>query len=408
MDFSKIRNFLLTVTTVMIFLNLTDFVPGFRTFPLPGYFVDIFIFLFLFIFYKRYHIRLPFNHIAVVFLVYYVIINTIYFALSPTGLGEITEFKTIIFYILIFLYILMYLNLDDDNLTHIRKIMIFISFIAVATLGVDFVSDGYFQNMTEEGRLEFIPGRAASSFVNANIAGGAISIFLIFAIDLIPVRLRTPYILFLFVGLLFTMSRSNIIIFAVLLMILFFQRKLKATQLVGTFMATVLLMLWLSFGGIETIEHSFGVEFNQGIKDRINFFVDKDRIDSDLHSVNERSEALEHALKMFLDKPITGNGFAATRTWDFNVSPHNTYAMHWAEFGLLGMTFVPLYLFWASRNVFRYGSRSQRQFALLVIIYIVLSCMFSHNMLHQKLNIAIVLAVAIMGYKSKNRFLSAR
>jgi len=86
------------------------------------------------------------------------------------------------------------------------------------------------------------------------------------------------------------------------------------------------------------------------------------------------------------------------------VSPHNTFALNWADFGFFGVLIIPLLLYFSTYNIFKFGSNNQENIALLTIIYFIGSSFFSHNMLEQPLSVGIMVALAVMGHKSKNNF----
>jgi O-antigen ligase len=108
---------------------------------------------------------------------------------------------------------------------------------------------------------------------------------------------------------------------------------------------------------------------------------------------------------MYANKPIFGQGYAATRLWEYEVSPHNTFVMHWADYGIFGILLIPLMFFYASYNIMKFGNQNQKYLAYLIITYFTLSCFFSHNMLEQPLQIASIIILSVIGYKAKNRYL---
>jgi len=396
-----IRKIMLIIITSIIFLNLSVYLPVVGLYPLPGYTIDIMIFSFLFFFYLKKGLTFPINNMILLWLLYYTVLNIIYFLASSIGMEEYTIFKLIIFFIFFIFSMLMYFNLDDSELTFIRKTLIPLAIIAMITLGIDFFDPGFFlRDFTSA--IYYEAGRAASLYLNANIAGGAMVVFLIFTIDLIPKKLRILYIMIIFLGVFFTMSRSNLMIFFLTIGLMTYQKKLYTRHLFISFAGIVTFFIILATGGLEMLADKYDFEVTDNMMSRINFFADSSK--SNTGDMNERKRVLMAALEMFADEPIFGNGFASTRLWQYKVSPHNTFALNWADFGFFGVLIIPLLLYFATYNIFKFGSNNQKNIALLTIIYFIGSSFFSHNMLEQPLSVGIMVALAVMGHKSKNNF----
>ena len=381
----------------MIFLNLTTYFSHLHLFPFPGYIVDILLFTMLVLFYIKKRISFPSGNIILLWILYFIVLNIIYFMFSSTGLEEFAHFKLALFSLFIMFSLILLFNLDDENLSITRKTMIPLGIIAAITLGIDYFDPGYFYF----GRThEFSPaGRATSVYINANVAGGVMVLFLIFCIDMVPRRYRILFVMTMFLGLFFTMSRSNIMIMLLTLIIMFFQGKLHGRQLFITFASIIVFFTWLSTGGLDTISEKFDIKITENMRSRVNFFADKKH--SDTSDMSERKHILKAAVEMFMDKPIFGNGFASTRLWHYPVSPHNTFVMHWADYGIFGILIIPMMLFFGSKYIFKYAKKEHKHLALLVIIYFMLSCIFSHNMLDQPLQLAVIMALSAIGYKAK-------
>jgi O-antigen ligase len=392
---------IIIIGVTMVFLNLTTYFSHLHLFPFPGYIVDVFLFLMLVFFYAKKRLTFPTGNIILFWILYFIILNIIYFMFSSTGLEEFAHFKLALFSLFIMFSLILLFNLDDDNLTITRRTMIPLGVIAAITLGIDYFDPGYFYF----GRAhEFSPaGRATSVYINANVAGGVMVLFLIFGIDMVPRRFRILFIMTIFLGLFFTMSRSNIMIMLLTLTIMFFQGKLHGRQLFITFASIIVFFTWLSTGGLDTLSEKFDIKITDNMRSRVDFFADKKH--SDTSDMNERKHILKAALEMFMDKPVFGNGFASTRLWHFPVSPHNTFVMHWADYGIFGMLIIPMMLFFASYYIFKYARREHRQLALLIILYFTLSSFFSHNMLDQPLQLAVIMALSVIGYKAKLNYL---
>jgi len=402
MQESKYKTLLFFVVNALIFLNLITYNGIVKLTPFPAYVIDLMLFILFMALYIKKRLSFPWENKIFLWLIYYFVINLIYFVFSEAGPDEFQYLKVIIFYIFFIVYTSLFFNLDDEELTLTRKTLLVIGVIATITLVIDYIDPGFFFKPFLRALSYYEPGRAAATYMNANIAGGAMVLFLIFTIDLIPKKWRFLYIFILFIGLFATMSRSNIMIFLFVLVIMFFQKKLNSKHLSIFFIAFIMFFTWLSNGGLEYLGDKFEFKVTENMINRVNFFTENKK--ADVSDMQERKMILKAALEMFENKPIFGNGFASTRLWQFPVAPHNTFAVHWAEFGFFGMLIIPLLLYLSTYDIFRYGTERQKQMAILVIIFFTFSCFFSHNMLEQQLDVAALVMLSVMGYKSKIRY----
>lgn len=400
----KILNikYLLFVATILLFLNLTVYLPAVNIFPFPAYVFDIVLFLFLVFYYMKNKIILPLNNILLLWLLYYSLINIIYFILSSGGPEEYKYFKNIIFFIFFLSSMILLFNLDDENLTTTRKTLILVAIIATFCLGIEFMNPGYF--VKSFGDITFMAGRASAFYLNANIAGGAMVLLLILTIDMVQKKYRLLYIVIIFLGVFFTLSRSNLLIFFLTVFLIILQRKIHRLYAILLPIIIIAFITWLANGGLNILANNFDFEITDNIENRINFFADTSK--SDTGNLDERKMVLKVALDMFADNPFVGSGYAATRLWDYRVAPHNTFAMQWAEFGFFGFLIIPLIVILSTYNVLKYGERKDKQMAITFILYFIIACFFSHNIFEQPFRIAGLVIVSTLGYNKKKKFLS--
>ena len=404
MQHLKINHIILIFSTIMIFLNLTVYLPSVGLFPFPAYLLDLIIFIFIVLFYLKKKLYFPYKNPFILWIYYYIILNITYYLNSPMSVDEFAFFKIFIFFTFMLFSFIFLFNLDDDNLTTTRKTLVVLGPIVTIMLGIDYFNPGYFYFGKEVST--FVVGRAASTYLNANLAGGAIVAFLIFGIDMIPKKLRILFILSLFLGVLFTMSRSNIMIFFLILIIMFFQKKFYTTHFMTLITTIILLFSWLGTGGLDTLADNYDLEVTENMKNRVNFFSDNET--SDTQDMNERLEVLLDAIDMYTSNPIFGSGYASTRLWEHEVAPHNTFAMHWAEHGILGILLIPLMFFYASKYIFKFATKNQKQLTVSILIYFSFSCLFSHNVLNQPFQIASIIMIAVIGHKAQQKYFSER
>ena len=397
----EFKKLILIIGTSMIFLNLTIYLPFVGFFPFPAYLMDLSIFIMVVLYYIKKSLPLPYKNILIIWIIYYTILNISYFIASPAGAGEFKYLKIFFFFLFMFFSLIFLFNLDDDNLTTTRKTAIFLAIIATIILGIDYFDPGHFYFGKEVAN--YVVGRASATYLNANIAGGAMTLFLILGIDMIPKKSRFLFVIVIFLGIFFTMSRSNIMIFLLSLFIMLFQKKLYASHLFIVLTVITIFFTWLATGGLDTLADNYNLKVTENMKSRVNFFADNKS--SDTHDMDERKEVLEAAINIYLDNPILGKGYATTRLWDYRVSPHNTFAMVWADYGIFGIFLIPLMFFFSSYNIVKFGSKEQKQLSILIITSFALSCLFSHNMLEIPLQIASIIILSVLGEKAKNNYI---
>jgi len=397
----EIKKLILIIGTGLIFLNLTIYLPYVGLFPFPAYLLDLTLFTTVVLFYLKKSLPFPYKNSLIPWIAYYTLLNIAYFIISPAGAEEFIYLKLFFFFLFMFFSFIFLFNLDDDNLTITRKSSILFGIVATIILGIDYFDPGYFYFGKEV--VNYVAGRASGTYLNANLAGGAIVLLLILGMDMVPKKFRILFIIILFLGVFFTMSRSNIMIFLLILIIMTFQKKIYSSYLLIFFTLITLFFTWLTIGGLDTLETSYNLKVTEDMRSRVNFFADNKS--SDTHDMKERKEVLMAALNMYANKPIFGEGYASTRLWEYKVSPHNTFVMHWADYGIFGILLIPLMFFSSSYNIFKFGNQNQKYLAYLILTYFTFSCFFSHNMLEQPLQIASIIILSVIGYKAKNRYL---
>lgn len=390
-----IRNILIISMNLLVFLNLISYLPTAGFLSIPPYSIYLLMIVVVTVFYYAIKKRIALNIYMMFGIIFYLFVNTVYLLGSDVGLIEISSYKLVIFYLLIAYPLLLVYALDDETLSISRKTIAVSGIIGVLALGIDFLSPGFFL-LNKSSLLEFVPGRAAAIYINANIAGNAMNLILLLSIDVIPKKYRIGFIAVIFLGILFTMSRSNIMIILLLIIIFAIQRKISVKSTFASFFGIIFIFIWLSAGGIELLSKNFEIKITENVKNRVDFFAENNTADT--YDTNERKKLLQVALNLFANNPILGTGLAATSpnmsTWPYRVGPHNTFARQWAEFGLIGLLIIPLMLFAASYNVFKGHNTENKQLAVLFSVYFIVASFFSHNMFEQEFQIAGMILIA--------------
>jgi hypothetical protein len=107
------------------------------------------------------------------------------------------------------------------------------------------------------------------------------------------------------------------------------------------------------------------------------------------YSANVRAAAALSAWKGFKRSPLIGEGVAATIDWDFQTSTHNIYLRDIAEYGILGVLIFPALIF----MLFRRMRKHSRNATLALVIALLVSGLFSHNLLDEW-DMIVVFAIA--------------
>lgn len=387
---------LINLVIFAVFLNLIMYFSSANIVSFPPYIAYIIIAIFVFIFYFFSKQNLYLNSYLVLWMSFYFLLISVHFILSPIGPEELKLYKKIVFFMLFLIVMQLLYGLDDDKLRITRKTIVVAAVICTILLGMDFFNPGIF---VEAGRFVVIEGRASATYLNANPAGNAMNLMLILSIDVVPKKYRLPFIIIIFLGVFFTMSRSNILLFFIITSVMVYQRKINLKTAVLSYLGVLLLFTWLLFSGFDYLSKTFDLKVTDNMVSRINFFVDTKK--SDTSDMSERKEVLGAALDMFKENPVFGGGFFATRFWDYKVAAHNTFATNWAEYGVLGLLIIPLLLFSVTYNIFRAKDKENKQVAILFIIHFVIASFFSHNQLEQEYQLAAVALISVLGLPSK-------
>jgi O-antigen ligase len=126
---------------------------------------------------------------------------------------------------------------------------------------------------------------------------------------------------------------------------------------------------------------------NLNIVERIQFFTGGTRDDD---STNERKAVATRAWELFGERPLDGWGTGASRRIEgFDVGTHNIYLAMLVDHGVIGFFVIPFLLLSALWGL----NRRTVDKAVPWLIFMLMWCMFSHNVLEERY---ILLAVALM------------
>jgi O-antigen ligase len=236
---------------------------------------------------------------------------------------------------------------------------------------LDFAYPGMFYQLDIEGA---VLGRAAAMFINPTMAGEALLHVFILGSAVIGLRYRGPLLLLTGAAVLVTFSRSSIIAWGILLIILIARGALPRSMAVTTIVALVALALGLgSFESYLQSRDDFeGASSN--ILSRLDFFSNLSFEDD---SSEERASVVKAGWELFLDNPVFGAGAGSTLFWSHRGSTHNQLLMLAAEYGLFGIglwTWL-LVILWRGRFF------AERALQLAMVFLFAWMSMFTHQML---------------------------
>lgn len=219
-------------------------------------------------------------------------------------------------------------------------------------------------------------GRAAGAYLNPNVAGGALVMGMMLSLGVVKPRLRPAFALLVGVSLLPTFSRSAIVSWAMVSVLLVLTGVLSVRR---GFAATVTAAWAGGYLFIDRLPDLVGHleragTLGRGSVERALWFLNPSLTDARTVS---RVEVVELGWRMFLEKPVLGHGIGATSEWASAVGPHNTFVLLMVEHGFVGLFVLPLLVaavVWRARG-------EARRLALPFAAFTLFWGTVSHNML---------------------------
>lgn len=238
---------------------------------------------------------------------------------------------------------------------------------------VDFLAPGLFYPVDIDGAVR---GRSAATLINPTTAGEVMLVLFLLACPVLKQSSRTVLLLVVGAGIFLTFSRSAILAWLVLWIVLAFTRVLPRSALIlllAVFAAAPLLLASMQ------IYFESRYDFSPALIDlqqRLNFFTSGGLRDG---SALERSAVLSDGWQTFINNMVVGAGPGATESWPHmigNVGPHNQFVLLAAEYGMFGIAM------WISLALIIWNGRYFKDRALQqsMCLLFVLMTMFTHNM----------------------------
>ncbi|KGF83197.1 hypothetical protein IA69_03005 [Massilia sp. JS1662] len=235
----------------------------------------------------------------------------------------------------------------------------------------DFARPGLFFPLDTNGA---VLGRAAATFINPTMAGEALLHVFLLGCVVIGRRWRGPLFLLAGAAVLATFSRSSIIAWGAILVILVARGTLPRSMAVAT--VAVLAALALCLGSFESYLHARdGFEgASSNIVSRLEFFSNL-KFDDD--SSEERAGVVKAGWEIFARNPVFGAGAGSTMFWVHRGGTHNQLLMFAAEYGVFG---IGLWA-WLLAILWRGRFMPERGLQLAMVFLFVFMSMFTHQML---------------------------
>ena len=244
-------------------------------------------------------------------------------------------------------------------------------------------------------------GRSAGLYLNPNISGAAIVIGMAASVGSLPRRWRPCLVAASGVGVLLTLSRGGLVVWAATAGVLWLGGVFRVRDLLA---AVVVGAVGLGLLAVTTGLGSRAAGALELARSDPNTW---ERLDPGASvgssSAVARAEAFSAAAELFARHPLGGAGLASTVEWSHPVSTHNIYIRVLAEYGLLGALLVPILVFAIGWAVVP----SCRASGLAVAVFVCLWGFVSHNILDERpLVVAMGLAIAFPRLPIRPRGLS--
>lgn len=271
---------------------------------------------------------------------------------------------------IVFAILFGFVVFTTSSKVYLRTMVVLMVLLPCAVL-LDFAQPGLFYPPDIEG---VVAGRAAAMFVNPTMAGEVLLHVFVIGCAAIGMKYRGPLFLLTGAGVLTTFSRSSIIGWAFLLLLLSFRRTLPRSQVVIVVVAIVVFVLFSGNFDEYLRMHEQVEGASNNILSRLDFFSSYN-FDDD--SSEERAAVGKAGWEMFLSNPIFGAGAGATHFWSHRGGTHNQLLLFAAEYGVFG---IGLWL-WMLLILWRGKFFEDRGLQLAIVFLFAFMSMFTHLMI---------------------------
>lgn len=258
----------------------------------------------------------------------------------------------------------------SSHTKYLKPVVCLMVALPVAVL-LDFARPGLLYPIETEGA---VLGRAAAMFINPTMAGEAVLTVFLIGCAVLGIRNRVPLFFLSGAAVIATFSRSSIIAWVLIMLILTVKRSLPKSAVI-----TAALVLGLSVIFLSSFENYLDSRreleaASSNILSRLDFFSSF-KFDDD--SSEERAAVIRGGWELFLQNPVFGAGAGATQFWAHRGSTHNQLLLLAAEYGIFGISM------WVWLVIILWKGRffKERGLQLAMVFLFVFMSMFTHQML---------------------------
>lgn len=237
-------------------------------------------------------------------------------------------------------------------------------------------------------------GRPAGFYLNPNIAGGSLICSMIFCVNIIPRKLRLPFIFIVGIGALVTFSRGAIISWILVVIFFTYKRVISLNKVFFGIGFIGALQIFIGSALLTTTLEEMNI-LNDNISGRLVWFQDPSSRDAD--DDTSRLDILEIGWYKFIKSPIIGNGLGTTHSWSAGLSTHNIYFNLIIDHGFLGILIMPMLVY----AVIKGACGKIKDISFVYAGFILLWGIFSHNVLDERYMLTTFSLMAAMTMQSK-------
>jgi len=235
--------------------------------------------------------------------------------------------------------------------------------------------------------FSLVAGRSAGLYLNPNMDGEALVMGMIVSLTLFSARWRGAFMLAVGIGIILTVSRSNILLWIIASFSFIFLQKVQIKNLLQTVTWALVIVLVAMVPMWDQILGAIGT-INKDVTSRFDWFLDPTDVVDD--SSAERKLLAEEAWTRIADRPLLGGGTGAAYLSTEFIGQHNQYLVHMEDYGLLGAMTVPLLMLalaWKAQG-------EAKSLALIFSEVVILEGFFSHTILDFPARLVIIALIA--------------
>jgi O-antigen ligase len=251
--------------------------------------------------------------------------------------------------------------------------------IAATSMGV---FNNFYQILNPSAFGGLVEGRATGFYLDPNDCANTLILGMILSVSIVPKKLRIFWVLIVGFGVVLTFSRGGILgwIFVVIMMslarIIFSKKSLIWILVMGMLLFFV---AQLGFQGIGDSSNIYN-QLDSVALARVEGIIGGDDSVVEDASTIQRKGVAEKGWEMFLERPIFGYGIGSTFDYSitgFPVSTHNMFVLYAAEYGIVGISILPLAIY----AVIHRSRGETRKIGIVFAVFILFISFFSHTVL---------------------------